>query len=287
MGTLQLKVGVGNWGYWEDAKGSKYRSPWPKWKTLTGAPLWQTGDKGAPPSPQTLSVWKQLQRKAEAPTSALTTQTQLSTAEVINVSKQDEQGTKYSLTACGVGDIEETPQARFRDLQYPLWVVNADLFVEHDCAGFVPKWLFDVMMLGKELLFYGETDVVGRIGRDMQRLWSIEKEKDPSTAPFYHARLPIYSWMPGSGTTNMYQFDEHTMWIGTTNCWDKQVYSPLSVFLKPWSAGGLAHYCLSYSSFFITFAVAQLCDVLRWTFRRDAEQEPRWFNASDSRAVVP
>ena len=43
-GPLQLKIGLGNWGYLDD------RSPWPKWKTLTGAPLKRTGDKGAPPS---------------------------------------------------------------------------------------------------------------------------------------------------------------------------------------------------------------------------------------------
>ena len=67
--------------------------------------------------------------------------------------------------------------------------------MEYDSAEFVPKWLFDVMILGKGLIFYGETDVVYRIGRDMQRLWRIEKEKDPSTVPFYHARLPVYSWM--------------------------------------------------------------------------------------------
>ena len=178
-----------------------------------------------------MSVRKQPQRKAEAPASSPTTQTQLSTGEVTNVSKQDDQGAKCSLTACRIGDIEETPPARFRDLQYSLWVVNADLFGEYDSAGFIPKWLFDVMMLGKDLIFYGETDVVYRIGRDMQRLWRIEKEKDPTTLPFYHARLPVYSWMSGSVTTNMYRFDEHTMWIGTTSRWDKQVYVPRSLFL--------------------------------------------------------
>ena len=36
---------------------------------------------------------------------------------------------------------------------YPLWVVNADLFVEYNSAGFVPKWLSDMMMLGKDLIF--------------------------------------------------------------------------------------------------------------------------------------
>ena len=123
---------------------------------------------------------------------------------MINVSKQDDQGNKCTLTACRIEDIEETPLARFRDWQYSLLVVNADLFVEYDSAGFVPKWLFDVVMLGKDVIFYGDFYVVHRIGRDMQRLWRMEKHKDPTTPPFYHARLPVYSWLLGSVTSNMY-----------------------------------------------------------------------------------
>ena len=142
---------------------------------------------------------------------------QLSTGEVINVCKQDDQGNKCTLTACHIEDIEETAAARFRDLQYPLWVVNVDLFVEYDSAGFVPKWLFDVMVFGKDLIFYGNADVLHRIGRDMQRLWRMENDKDPTTARFHHARLPVYSWLLGSVTSNMYQFDGHCMWIGTTS----------------------------------------------------------------------
>ena len=178
---------------------------------------------GAPALPQTLAVRKQLQRKTEAPSSA-PPQTQLSTRDVINVSKQDQQRRKFALTACRIEDIEETPPALYQDLQYQLWVVNADLFVEYDSAGFVPKWLFDVIMLGKHVIFYGEADVVHRIGRDMQRLWRMEKDKDPTTVPFYHARLSVYSWLSGPVTSNMYQFDEYCMWIGTTSRWDKQVY---------------------------------------------------------------
>ena len=102
---------------------------------LKSEPLWRTRDKRAPPSRQTLAVQKQLQRKAEAPASA-PTQAQLSTGEVINVSKQDDQGHMCTLTACCIEDIEERPPARFRNLQYPLWVVNANLFVESDSAGF-------------------------------------------------------------------------------------------------------------------------------------------------------
>ena len=246
----------------------------------------RTGKKGTPPLPQTLAVRKQLQRKTEAPASA-PTQTQLSTGDVIIVSKQDEQGSKFALTACLIEDIEETPPARFRDLQYPLWVINADLFVEYDSAGVVWKWLFHVMMLGKDVIFYGEADVVHHIGRDMQRLWRMEKDKDRTTVPFYHARLLVYSWLFSPVTSNMYQFDEHCMWIGPTSRWDKQVYLLLSAVSMPLCAQGLAHCCLRYSSPFITFIVAELCDVFRSTFRRDAEQEPRWFHASDSRAVVP
>ena len=230
LGTLQVKIGLGNWGYWEDAKSWKYRSPWLKWKGLTGAALCRTGDKGAPPSTQTLSVRKQLQRKAEAPASAPATQTHFS-GEVINVSKQDNQGTKCTLTACLIDDIEDTRPARFRDLQYPFWVVNAHLFVEYDSAGFVAKRLFDVMMLGKDLIFYGDSDVVSHIGQDIQRLRQMEKDKDPTPVPFYHAWLLVYSWMSGSVTSYMYQFDEHTMWSGTTSRWDKQVYLPLSPVL--------------------------------------------------------
>ena len=214
-------------------------------------------------------------------------QTQLSTGDVINVSKQVGQGSNVALTACRIEDIEETAPARFRDLQYPLWVINADLFVEYDSAGLFPKWLFDVMMLGKDVIFYGEANVVHRIGRNMQRLWRMEKDKDPTTVPFYHVRLPVYSWLSGPVTSNMYHFDEHCMWIRTTSRWDKQVYLLLSPVTMPLCARGLAHCCLRYSSLFITFTVAELRDVFRWTFRRGAEQEPRWFHASDSRALVP
>ena len=286
LGTAQLKIGLANWGYWEDAKSTKYRSPWPKWKTLTSAPLWRTGNKGAPALPQTLAVGKQLQRKTEAPSLA-PSQTQLSAGDVINVSEQDEQGSKLALTGCHIEDIEETPPARFRDLQYPLWVINADLFIEYDSAGFVPKWLFDVMMLKKTVIFHGKADVVHRIGRDMQRLWRMEKDKDPTTVPFYHVRLPVYSWLWGPVTSSTYQFDEHCMWIRTRSRWDKQVYLLLLPVTMPLCARGLAHCFLRYSSLFITFTVAELCDAFRWTFQTDAEQEPRWFHASDSRAVLP
>ena len=85
-----------------------------------------------------------------------------------------------------------------------------------------------MMMLGKDRIFYGNADVVHRIGRDIHKLWRIEKDKDPTTVPFYHAWLPLYSWLSGSITSNMYQSDEHSMLIGSTSRWDKQVY------LLPW-----------------------------------------------------
>ena len=104
---------------------------------------------------------------------------------MINDCKQEDQGNKCTLPACRSEDIEETPV--FWDLQYPLWVVNADLLVDDDSAGFFPKWLFDVLMLGKDLIFYGDADVVHHIGCNMQRLWCMERDKDRTTAPFYHA----------------------------------------------------------------------------------------------------
>ena len=177
------------------------------------------------------------------------TQTQLTTDEVIDVPKRDEQGSKYNLTACRVRDIEETPSTRFRHLQYPFWVPNAKLLVEYNSAGFVPQCLLHVTMLGKGGIFYGETDVVYRIGRDIQRLWFVEKQKDPKTVPFYHAGLPVYSWMSGPVSTNMYQFDKHSVWTETTTRCDNKVYPLLSLFLTPLSARALAHCSTSYLSF--------------------------------------
>ena len=58
---------------------------------------------------------------------------------MINVSKQDEQGRKFGWKAFCIKEFEETPPARFPDLQYPLWVINVDLLVEYDSAGFIPN----------------------------------------------------------------------------------------------------------------------------------------------------
>ena len=66
---------------------------------------------------------------------------------------------------------------------------------------YLPTYL---VMVGKDLICYGDTDVVCRIGRDMQSPWCLELGKDPTTVPLYHARLPVYSWMSGSVTTSMY-----------------------------------------------------------------------------------
>ena len=140
---------------------------------------------------------------------------------------------------------------------------------------------------GEDVIFCGKADVVHRIGRDIQRLWCMEKDKDPTTVPFYHVRLAVYSWLSGPVTSSTYQFDEHCMWIRTKVRWDKQVYLLLSPVTMPLCGRGLTHCCLRYSSLYITFTVAELCAVFRWTFQRDADQEPWWFHASDSLAVVP
>ena len=117
------------------------------------------------------------------------------------------------------------------------------------------------MMLGKDVIFNGEADVVHCIGSEIQRLWRMEEDKDPTTAPFYHARLPVYSWLSGPVTSNMYLFDEHCMWTGTTSRWDKRVYPLNPSVSMPLCARGLVHCCLRYLSLFMAFAVAKLCDV--------------------------
>ena len=67
--------------------------------------------------------------------------------------------------------------------------------------------------------------------------------------PFCHARSTVYLWMLGPLSTNMYQFDERTAWIGTSFCRDKKVYRSLVLFLTLLTAGNLAHCSTSYVSF--------------------------------------
>ena len=127
----QLKIGLGNWGYSENAKSSKY-----------GAPVHHRRELG---------TREHLRHRRRCPCGnnckgrlrhqhwRRRHRHNLSTGEVIHVSKQDDQGNKCTLTACRIEKNEETPPARFRDLQYSLWVVNADFLVEYDSAEFVRK----------------------------------------------------------------------------------------------------------------------------------------------------
>ena len=54
-----LKVTFGTWGYWRELEG-KGRGPWPVWKSMLRAPLWQVAKKGKPVSPQNLNVQRLL-----------------------------------------------------------------------------------------------------------------------------------------------------------------------------------------------------------------------------------
>ena len=50
-----LRRTLGTWGYWREPEG-KSRGPWPAWKSLIRAPLWQVAEKGKPPSLKILNV---------------------------------------------------------------------------------------------------------------------------------------------------------------------------------------------------------------------------------------
>ena len=77
------------------------------------------------------------------------------------------------------------------------------------------------------------------------------------------------------------------MWIGTANCWDKEVYPSLFLLLTTLGARGLAHCSTSYVSFFPThLQVPELSDVLSWTCGTDAKEDSRWFHGSYSHAMV-
>ena len=55
LGKQALKVTLGTWGYWREPEG-KSCGPWPVWKSMLRALLWQVAEKGRPISPQILNV---------------------------------------------------------------------------------------------------------------------------------------------------------------------------------------------------------------------------------------
>ena len=76
--------------------------------------------------------------------------------------------------------------------------------------------------------------------------------------PFYHSRLPVDPWMLGHASTNMYQFYQFTVWIGTTSYWDKKVYPSLLAVLDAVECAGPQALYQQQSVFPpISFAVAQ------------------------------
>ena len=90
------------------------------------------------------------------------------------------------VTTCCTAAIDDVPAERFLDLKNPIWVVNADLLDGRDLGALVPRWLFDVVMSGKDVMFYGVTDVVIAIGKDLQKYNKEHKAKDPKKLACQH-----------------------------------------------------------------------------------------------------
>ena len=203
LGIQQLKTSTSKWGYWHD-RSVKYRSPWPKGKTLVNAALWRTGDKEAPPTSQTLAVRRQLQGHHPQASSITTfSQGPLTGGQVAILSKEDDKGTKYMVTTCRIATIDDMPATRFMDLKNPLWVVIADLLDGCDLGALVPHWLFDVVMSGKDVMFYGDTDLATAIGKDLQKYSRDQKAKDPKALACHRlsclfSRGRVHGWLPTS-----------------------------------------------------------------------------------------
>ena len=143
------------------------------------------------------------------------------------------------------------------------------------------------MMLGKDLILYGDTDMANRLDRDAQRLWCVKKEKDPSTVPFHHAPFSVYSWMLGPVATNMHQFDQHTVWIGGNFGRDNKGYPSPSLFMTPLSAQDLARCSTSYASLLPSHL--QLPNYLTYSAGHCEEMQDRYLGGLMPlpRAVVP
>ena len=68
LGRPALKVTLGTWGHWREPEG-KSRGPWPAWKSMIRAPLWQVAEKGKPAALKILNVQKLLGQEPCGPPS--------------------------------------------------------------------------------------------------------------------------------------------------------------------------------------------------------------------------
>ena len=223
LGKQILKVTLGTWGYWRDPEG-KGGGPWPVWKSMLRAPLWQVAEKGKPVSPQILNV-KRLFGTGIAK-SRMVPAAAGAAGDFKTVEQQDLLLASQTITikATRVAALVTKPPKRFLEMDKNLIVINGDIFEHLVRETMCPTWLYGEMARA-DTLICGSQNVVD----DIYDVLDTETERrlnDDFNAPRIcnMLRIPISSWpTKPKATGDPKLFDVRWLLISAPDSWTGKV----------------------------------------------------------------
>ena len=151
LGRPALKVTLGTWGYWREPEG-KSCGPWPAWKSMLRAPLWQVAEKGKPVSMKILNVQRPL--GTDITKSRVVPAAAGVTGDFKTVEQQDPLLASQTITikATRIAALVNEPPKRFLEIDKNLIVINGDIFGHLDPEMMCPAWLFKEIMRADTLI---------------------------------------------------------------------------------------------------------------------------------------
>ena len=146
-----LKVTLGTLAHWREPEG-KSRGPWPVWKSMLRARLWQEAEKGKRVSPQILNV-RRLFGTEVAKCRVLPAAVGI-TGDFKTVEQQDPMLTSHIITveATPIAGLVNEPPKRFLEIDRTLIVINGDIFEHHAPKAMCPTSLYEEMVRADTLI---------------------------------------------------------------------------------------------------------------------------------------
>ena len=193
LGRPALKVTLGTWGYWREPEG-KSRGPWPAWKSLIRAQLWQVAEKGKPIPMKILNVQRLL--GTETTKSRVVPAAAGVTGDFKTVEQQDPLLASQTITIKATriaAPVNET-RKRFLDIDKNLIVINSVIFEHLDPKSMCPAWLYEDMARANTVICGSQTvvdSVYDFLDRETER-----RLNDDLNAPrmAHMLRVSIFSW---------------------------------------------------------------------------------------------
>ena len=223
LGRPALKVTLGTWGYWRESEG-KSRGPWPAWKSMNRAPLWQVAEKGKPASLKILNVQQLL---GQDPTrSRVVPPAAGVTGDFKTVEQQDPLLASQTITikATRIAALAHDPPRRFIEIDKNLIVINGDIFEHLAPEMMCPAWLYEEMARADTLICGSQTVVDNMF--DVLETETERRLNDDFNAPRMAnmLRVPIFSWpvkpKPAGDPTT---FDVCWLLISAPDSWTRKV----------------------------------------------------------------